>query len=104
MSVRLTEAQGDARYYLNTTTLDHITIPTDVLDMNNQRITNVGNAAAATDALSWVVADTIYYKQNVPLNDITAPDGDLSMNTYKITDLVDPTSNQDAATKAYVDN
>jgi len=93
VSVRLTEAQGDARYYLNSTTLDHITIPTDVLDMNNQRITNVGNAAAATDALSWVVADTIYYKQNVPLNDITAPDDNLSMNTHKITNLVDPTSN-----------
>ena len=52
MSVRLTEAQGDARYYLNSTTLDDITIPTNVLDMNNQRVTNIGSAVASTDALS----------------------------------------------------
>jgi hypothetical protein len=40
----------------------------------------------------------------VPLNSITAPTGDVSLNTHKITNLADPTLNQDAATKAYVDS
>lgn len=31
------------------------------------------------------------------------PDGDISVSTSKITDLTDPTSDQDAATKVYVD-
>jgi len=31
-------------------------------------------------------------------------DQDISMNTHKITDVVDPTSDQDAATKKYVDS
>ena len=37
------------------------------------------------------------------LNKWVAPDGDISMNTHKITGVVDPTTDQDAATKAYVD-
>ena len=38
------------------------------------------------------------------LNDFQAPNGALSMGTQKITNLVDPTSNQEAATKKYVDD
>ena len=34
---------------------------------------------------------------------MAAQTGDYSANNYKFTDLVDPTSNQDAATKYYVD-
>jgi hypothetical protein len=37
------------------------------------------------------------------LNDIGAPTADFSMNTHKITNVTDPGSNQDAATKHYVD-
>lgn len=81
VSVRLTETQGDARYYLNTTTLDGIAHAAGDVDVNNQRIINVGNAATATDALSWVVADTIYYKQTVKLNEIEHPTGFLSLNS-----------------------
>lgn len=36
------------------------------------------------------------------LDAITAPANDVSMNTHKITNVVDPTSAQDAATRAYV--
>jgi len=42
--------------------------------------------------------------ENQKLNDITAPDGDVSMNTHKLTGVVDPTADQEAATKKYVDD
>jgi hypothetical protein len=37
------------------------------------------------------------------VTDLTAPTGSFSMNSQKITNLADPTLDQDAATKAYVD-
>lgn len=37
------------------------------------------------------------------LDQMTAPTGDVSMNSHKLTSVTDPTSAQDAATKAYVD-
>lgn len=38
------------------------------------------------------------------LNDLGVPTSSFSMNSQRITSLADPTSNQDAATKAYVDS
>ena len=43
------------------------------------------------------------YASTTTLNNITTPDGDLSLNSNKITNLTDPTGDQDAATKSYVD-
>jgi len=39
----------------------------------------------------------------VTLDNITAPSSNLTLNNHKITNLLDPTNNQDAATKYYVD-
>ena len=47
-----TQTSADARYYLNTTTLDNITAPTAALSMDSQRITHVANAVDPTDALN----------------------------------------------------
>lgn len=38
------------------------------------------------------------------LDQMAAPTANVSMNTHKITNVVDPTGNQDAATKKYVDD
>jgi hypothetical protein len=41
---------------------------------------------------------------NLSLSDLLAPTGNLSMGTHKITNVTDPTADQDAATKKYVDD
>ncbi len=66
----ISESAGDARYYLNTTTLDTIVNPTSSVSLNNQKITNLGNATFATDALNRVSADTRYYLNNTTLDAI----------------------------------
>ena len=38
------------------------------------------------------------------ISDLLVPTGDVAWGSYKITGLADPTTNQDAATKAYVDS
>ena len=77
----LTQTQADSLYYLNTTHLNNIAAADGDIDVNNQRILNVGNAATSTDALSWVVADTLYYRQSVKLNEIAAPTSSVSLDS-----------------------
>ena len=45
-----------------------------------------------------------YYLKTTPLNDITLASSDVSINSHKLTNVTNPTSNQDAATKYYVDS
>ena len=94
---------ADGRYYGNTTTLDSITAPAGNVSLNTYKITGLGDATTATDALNRQTADSRYVFQTTPLSSITVPDASLDMNTHKIINAVDPTSNQDVATKIYVD-
>ena len=71
--------------------------------MNGQKITGLGNATAAGDALNRQTADGRYYQDNIRLNGILEPNGSLSLNSQKITNLATPTLATDAVTKAYVD-
>ena len=88
---------------MNTISLNNITAPSGNLSLNSNKITNLADATLATDALNRQTADSMYYLNTTTLNNITLASGNLSLNTNKITNLVDPTSNQEAATKYYVD-
>ena len=51
------------------------------LNMNSQKITGLGTAAAGTDALNRDTADGRYYLATTTLNSITAPSASLSLNS-----------------------
>lgn len=61
------------------------------------RANHTGTQLAAT------ISDFDTQVRTSTLNQMTAPTADLSINTHKLTNVTDPTSAQDAATKAYVD-
>ena len=65
------------------------TVNTDVGTFTKVTVNGKGLVTAADDA---------------SISDLTAPTGDVAWGTYKITGLGDPTADQDAATKFYVDS
>ena len=80
-NVGITQAFGDARYYLNTTTLDAIQAPTADVSMNSHNITSLAepfnNQDAATKhyvdqntGISQTFADGRYYLNTITLDNI----------------------------------
>ena len=87
---------------------------TDVRNANKVLAGPVSGSDAAPTFRALVIADipTIPHTkisdfdagvQTNKLNELTAPDGAVSMASQKITNLADPTADNDAANKAYVD-
>lgn len=54
----LSQTTADARYYLNTTTLDNITLPTSNVSLNNYKITNLSTPTLDSDAATKEYVDT----------------------------------------------
>lgn len=95
-------------------------------DMNNQKIVNLADGTAATDAatkgqldtastadrsranhtgtqLASTISDFDTQVRTNRLDQMAAPTGAVGMGSQRITSVADPTGAQDAATKAYVD-
>jgi len=80
------------------------------IDCGTNNITGVGTVDGidvsahdvATTGVHGVTGTIIGSEDTIAA--LTAPTADFSMNTHKITDVTDPTENQDAATKKYVDD
>jgi len=72
-------------------------------------LANDGTLTIADDAITTVkildanVTDDKLDKGNISLTGFAVPTADLSVGSVKITDVADPTLDQDAATKIYVD-
>lgn len=64
----------------------------------------VAGAVTSTSIADGTIALADLNGASIRLDTIAAPTGPVSLNTQKITGLLDPTSTQDAATKAYVDS
>lgn len=73
-------------------------------------VTGTGTLATVNSNIGAFTKITINAKglatagSQASLTDLSAPTADFSFGSFKITSLADPTSAQDAATKAYVDN
>ena len=76
-------------------------------EIQDEAITSsdIGTGAVATDEiLNATIADEDLNKTNIPLSGFAPAAADVDLGNNKITGLADPTADQDAATKKYVDD
>ena len=115
-----TDAAGDPSWQDETTELPTLTdaqiIISDGTDANARTISgdatidNTGALTIEDDAittskiLNTNVTDAKLDKSNISLTGFGVPTANLSIGNFKLTDVVDPTLDQDAATKKYVDD
>ena len=95
VALNLDQAAGDARYYLNTTTLDSIAAPTTTLSMNSHRITALAAPVDDSDALNRITADGRYYQATTTLDGVLAPTANVDLNAYKIVNIAPAVTHAD---------
>ena len=71
---------------------------------NTGTLTITDDAIITSKILDANVTDLKLDKANISLTGFGVPTADLSIGTFKLTNVVDPTLDQDAATKKYVDD
>ena len=73
-------------------------LPAPVADVSfaGYKLTSLGNATLATDALNRQTGDARYYLGTTTLDNISAPTNSLSLNSQKITGLANATLATDA--------
>lgn len=108
-SVSIVAANGFDGTVATATTTPAITLKTTVTGVLKGNGTAISAATSGTD-YAPATSGTSALKgngsggfSNATLNDVGAATADYSINSHKLTSVTDPTSNQDAATKHYVD-
>ncbi|WP_430966074.1 beta strand repeat-containing protein [Spongiimicrobium sp. 2-473A-2-J] len=71
---------------------------------NDVTLTIANDAVTTVKILDGNVTNAKLDKANIPLSGFGAATANISMGNFQINDLLNPTLNQDAATKIYVDN
>lgn len=79
------------------TTLNEVTLASNNVNLNNNKITNLSTPTAASDAVNKSYVD------GKTLDTFTAPAANVTLNSFKITNLATPTVGTDAVNKSYVD-
>ena len=87
VATALTQTQADARYYLNTATLNDIAAPTTDLDMDFHGIVNLADPTSSHDAVTKQYADNTFYTNTTPISSMTAPTDNIDLNAHKIINL-----------------
>ncbi|MGC9424013.1 beta strand repeat-containing protein, partial [Vibrio sp.] len=77
---------------------------TEILDETILAEDIATGAVTTTEILDGTIANEDLDKANIPLSGFGAATANLDLGSFQINNLADPTANQDAATKIYVDN
>ena len=86
-----------------TQTLSNKTLTTPTVSSFENATHNHTNSAGGGQLTSSAISDFNTQVRTSKVTDLAAPTSSFSMNSQKITNLAEPVSDQDAATKSYVD-